>query len=197
MSLATLEKYLPKDALFYVEKWLQPFPIEIRISRNRESKLGDYRYHPIKRCHQISVNYNLPPDLFFFVLSHEIAHLLVRVSFPRAQAHGPEWKNAYRELLLESVLVYQEDFQPLVEQFSTNPKANFSVSPEIVNYFRPQTNASSFDGLKSGNLFEFRQQRYQLLEKKKKRYLCRNVSTGKEYLFQACAEIKIVANDSR
>jgi Zn-dependent peptidase ImmA (M78 family) len=52
----------------------ETYSCHIRITK-RSSKLGDYRYRS-GETQQISINGDLEPQLFFFVLTHEIAHLI-------------------------------------------------------------------------------------------------------------------------
>ena len=75
MSVSVLEKFLPENALPYLKIWFGSYPCHLKITKNRNSKLGDYRKLPDK-SHQITVNGTLEPQLFFFVLTHELAHLI-------------------------------------------------------------------------------------------------------------------------
>jgi predicted SprT family Zn-dependent metalloprotease len=43
--------------------------------------------------HQITINGTLEPQLFFFVLTHELAHLIAFEKYGRRiSPHGQEWK---------------------------------------------------------------------------------------------------------
>ncbi len=75
MSINTLEQYLPENTLTFLKKWFADYRIHIRITKDRNSKLGDYRKMPDK-SHQITVNSTLDKKPFFFVLTHDLAHLL-------------------------------------------------------------------------------------------------------------------------
>ena len=102
MSIQSLEKYLPQNTLLYLRKWFSDYSIHIKVTRNRNSKLGDYRKLR-DNSHEISINSTLAPQLFFFVLTHELAHLIAFEKFGRRIApHGNEWKHTFREMLLES-----------------------------------------------------------------------------------------------
>lgn len=194
MSLAALDKFLPESALFYIEKWLQPYFCHIRITRKRNSKLGDFRYS-IDRKHQISVNGDLDPQLFFFVLTHEIAHLITFDADRRIAPHGIEWKTSYRNLLMESLHLYNEDLQPLIKKFSKTPKANFMAAPDLVKYFHTEEDVDFVEDLAVGSYFEYQNQAYEIIELRKKRYLCKNLNSGRKYLFRACAQVKKLNNE--
>ncbi len=167
MSLQVLQKYLPEGAIFYIEKWLKPYSCHIRITKKRNSKLGDYRYRS-GETQQISINGDLEPQLFFFVLTHEIAHLITFSADRKILPHGKEWKICYRNLLLESLNTYEEDFRPMVMAFSKTPKANYMATPEIVRYFSKNTTEDFIEDLNLGHIFEYQNQTFEILEVRKK-----------------------------
>lgn len=193
MSVAVLEKYLPPDTLPFLKKWFGEHYIHIKITKERSSKLGDYRKLP-DGSHRITINATLQPELFFFVLTHELAHLLVRENFGnRASPHGAEWKNTYRTMLLESISAYAEDLQPLILRYAKSPKANFMASPDLVKYFHAEDlndELAYVDDLTAGDRFVYRKQRFQLKERRKKNYLCENLSTGRLYIFNPLARVQ-------
>ena len=103
MSVAILTQYLPENTLPHLKKWFGGHSIHIHITKGRESKLGDYRKRP-DGSHMITVNSTLEPQLFFFVLTHEIAHLLAFHNFGyRIAPHGKEWKKVFGDMIMESL----------------------------------------------------------------------------------------------
>lgn len=193
MSIQTLEKYLPENTLPYLKKWFGDFSIHIKITKGRNSKLGDYRKMPDK-THQITINSTLQPPLFFFVLTHELAHLLAFENYGRTiSAHGLEWKQTFRNMLLESSSVYAEDLKPIILKFAQSPKAGFMASPELVRYFEIENledESLYIEDLQPGDQFIYRKQRYLLEEKRKKNYLCHNLENGKKYIFRPLARVE-------
>ncbi|MGC4129427.1 MAG: transcription elongation protein SprT [Bergeyella sp.] len=190
MSITILQKYLPENTLPFLRKWFDNHHIHIRITKGRQSKLGDYRKMP-DSSHEITVNSTLPPQLFFFVLTHELAHLVAFERFGRRiSPHGAEWKNTFGEMLLESIAVYEEDFRHILLKFSKSPKANFMSSPDLVRYFHIEDDDSVLLENFQENEFIYRKQRYKILEKAKKRYLCENIESGKKYYFKPLAKVQ-------
>ena len=193
MSISNLEKYLPENTLPYLKKWFGSHSIHIRITRGRNSKLGDYRKMP-DQSHKITINSTLQPQLFFFVLTHELAHLIAFADFGhRISAHGQEWKQTFREMLLESLPVYEDDLKPVILNFAKSPKANFMSSPELVKYFHIENyedESSYIEDLEPGDLFVYRKERYRLEEKRKKNYLCTNLGSAKKYVFRPLARVE-------
>lgn len=196
MSVSLLEKYLPEKTLPFLRKWFGEHYIHIKITKGRNSKLGDYRKMPDK-SHQITINSTLQPQLFFFVLTHELAHLIAFEKFGRRiSAHGLEWKQTFQEMLLESISIYSEDLKPIILNFSKSPKANFMASPDLVRYFHIEDyedESSYIEDLTINDRFIYRKQTYILQEKLKKNYLCQNLDNGKKYIFKPLARVEIAS----
>jgi len=184
-----LRKYISNEAFSFVEKWIAPYDCDIKISKNRNSKLGDYRYR-LGQKKLITINETLDFQLFFFVLTHEIAHLVTLSINEKIFPHGKEWKACYRNLLLESICAYSEDFQPLVIKFSKNPKASYSAAPEIVKYFSKDSDKDFVGDLSLGSRFEYRGQKFELLSLRKKNYICVSADSGRKYIFRDCVQVK-------
>jgi len=193
MSVSVLEKFLPENALPYLKIWFGSYPCHLKITKNRNSKLGDYRKLPDK-SHQITVNGTLEPQLFFFVLTHELAHLIAFEKYGRRiSPHGAEWKQTFREMLLESLTVYTEDLRPIIQKFSKSPKANFMASPDLVKYFhvpKEDDEQTFIENLKKGELFEYKKEIFVIEETTKKRYLCKNIKSSRKYYFRNLAQVK-------
>ena len=193
MSITQLERFLPENALPFLRKWFGEHYIHIKITRERNSKLGDYRRMPDK-SHKITINATLQPQLFFFVLTHELAHLLAFENFGRRIApHGAEWKHTFREMLLESIAIYSEDLRPIILKFSRSPKANFMASPDLVKYVHIENvddETSYVDDLEIGDRFIYRKQTFVIKEKRKINYLCKNLDNGKAYIFKPLERVE-------
>ncbi|MDN3608076.1 SprT-like domain-containing protein [Kaistella yonginensis] len=196
MSISLLEKYLPENTLPYLKKWFGEHPIHIKITRGRNSKLGDYRKMP-DQSHQITINSTLQPPLFFFVLAHELAHLLAFENCGhRISPHGSEWKNTFRTMLLESISIFDDDLKPIILKFAKSPKANFMSSPELVRYFHIEDyedETSYIEDLNINDHFMYRKQIYIIDEKRKKNYLCTQLDTDKKYIFKPLARVEKIS----
>jgi SprT protein len=193
MSIHSLEKYLPPNTLHYLKIWFADYYIHIKVTRNRNSKLGDYRKLP-DHSHEITINSTLAPQLFFFVLTHELAHLIAFEKYGRKiSPHGNEWKETFRQMLLQSISVYEENLRPVIIQFSKSPKANFMASPDLVKYFHIEKQEDSLtfiEKLEKGDFFMYRNEKYLLEGLIKKNYLCKNLATGRKYSFKPLARVE-------
>lgn len=194
MSHIHLDPYLPSNTLEQVDNWTQDFNLTILLSKERKSKLGDYR-RLRGDAHLITINHSLEPYLFFFVLTHELAHLhTFSIYGPRVAAHGKEWKHTFRIMLLETLDKYPESLQLPMQNFARLPKANFMASPDLVKHFEYNVlapNEAYIEDLGFDTQFEYRGELFQTLSKLKKNYLCQHIATGKKYRFNCLARVKI------
>jgi SprT protein len=200
MVIQVLQKYLPDSAFPYLKNWFAAHEIHLHISRSRNSKLGDYQ--KLKDgSHKISINHNLQPELFFFVLTHELAHLIAfdKNRNRRIAPHGTEWKSTFRDMLHESLAVYPDELKPYVLQFSKSPKANFMASGPIVKFFHKDKiadNESFIEELALEDSFLYRKQKYIIRQKLKKNYLCENLNNGKKYIFKPMAKVEKIKSNN-
>ena len=109
-----IKRYLPDGSFDEVSHYLQQFKVQLTITRERKSVLGDYRNSFGGKDHRISINGNLNTYAFLITLLHELAHLFTYERFGhRVQAHGPEWKNEYSKVLARFLLkkIFPADIQ--------------------------------------------------------------------------------------
>ena len=155
--------------------------------------MGDYRKLP-DHSHEITINSTLVPQLFFFVLTHELAHLIAFEKYGRRiSPHGNEWKETFRQMLLQSLDVYEEELRPIIMKFSKSPKANFMASPDLVKFFhieRQDDTLEFIEKLQKGDLFIYQNEKYLLEGLIKKNYLCKNLATGRKYSFKPLARVQ-------
>jgi SprT protein len=110
-----LKPFIPEASFPIVSKWIQMYPLQIRISAARVSKLGDYRSpYGINKFHKISVNRSLNKYSFLITFTHEFAHLLCFEKHRnRVAPHGKQWKQIYKGLLFH--LLESAIFPPEIE----------------------------------------------------------------------------------
>jgi SprT protein len=98
-----LKPFVPEASFTVVSKWIQMYPLQIKITAARVSKLGDYRSpHGKSTFHKISINRSLNKYSFLITFAHEFAHLLCYVKHSnKVSPHGKQWKQIYKELIFE------------------------------------------------------------------------------------------------
>jgi SprT protein len=98
-----LKPFIPESSFNLISKWLQMYPLHIKISGERVSKLGDYRSpHGLNNYHKISINRSLNKYAFLITFAHEFAHLLCYEKYQhKVTPHGKQWKQIYKGLIFE------------------------------------------------------------------------------------------------
>lgn len=198
---AILERFLPADAVDWVADYISRHDIRMLISRSRTSKLGDYRWpQPRHPFHEISVNGDLNPYLFFWVFLHEAAHLEVHLAGIKTTPHGSAWQEAYARLLLTHCRIFPPEVQPLIGHYATTlplkPSLTRSIEDTLRHYGQCGTPATRLDDLPAGSVFLLKSHRsrtFRSLEKRRTRWLCEDLATGRRYTVSALAEV-VAAN---
>jgi len=198
VDFSALQSYLPDGSFESVLEYLHEFKIQLTITRSRSSVLGDYRHAHAGKGHRISVNGDLNKFSFLITLLHEIAHLITFVKHPkRVQPHGAEWKANFGNIL--TVFVFKDIFPPDVKaaliSSITNPAASSCADIKLLrvlkNYDQKKEEVYFVEQLTAGQLFEIKGNRiFEKGEKIRKRYMCREIATGKFYLFSPVSEVK-------
>jgi len=193
VNLEHLISYLPTHADLYVKKWLENHYITLKITKRRETKLGDYRKLIENNRHQITVNGDLNPYAFFFVFTHEVAHLKTFVQFDsrKINPHGKEWKTIFGHLLLESLHIYPQELQPYILHHAKHPKASLGADINISKYIIDDKNPAQtyLEDLEDGTIFSIGKRVFKKESKRKLRYLCLELKTKKKYLINATATV--------
>ncbi len=192
--------FLPPNTYEQVLPYFRQHPVHLTLTPDRKSVLGDYR-HPTKDApyHRISINGSLNPYSFLITLLHELAHMLVYLQYQgKVAPHGAEWKNQFQQMLLP--YVGQQFFPPDIEQalirYLNNPKASTCTDSNLFKALHRYSHKSQagwvmLDSLPIGVQFRIEKGGvYQLLERRRTRYKCLEIASGKLYLFPGIYEVK-------
>ena len=177
----------------------------LRISRNRSSKLGDYRLPRPGTIPKISVNHNLNPYSFLITLVHEMAHHAVYSDGSqnkillkkkrRPKPHGQEWKSEYRKLMapLLNETVFPEDILSVLRDYFNNPRASSKADQHLsrmLKTFDEPDGKVILESLPLDSVFHLPNGRkFQKKEKLRTRYRCLCLKTKRLYLFNPLAEV--------
>lgn len=156
-----LKPYIPEASFEKISQWIKAYPLQIRISGARISKLGDYRSPDNKnRFHRISINKNLNKYSFLITFTHEYAHLLCYNKFQnKVNPHGAEWKRTYKKLLFELIecKIFPADIEyELVRILLGTVFASFSSEKglqNILSSYSPQDNGVILEHLPENSNF--------------------------------------------
>lgn len=198
--LHQLKQYLPEGCFEEVSHYLLHYKVQLTITRDRKSVLGDYRNSFANKNHRISVNGNLNPYSFLITLLHELAHLFTYERFGhRVQAHGPEWKNEYSKVLARFLLkkIFPPDIHKMLLQTLQNPAASSCADTSLLRvlhlYDEKKEGMSLIEKLPPDTIFKIKGGReFKKGEKMRKRFKCLEIATGKTYLFSPVYEVFVV-----
>lgn len=198
-TLEHLLPHIPPEAKKQLKLLISGREFEIRLSKPRASKLGDFRPTHKGKTNRISVNKDLNPYAFLITLIHEIAHLICWEQYQnKVDAHGEEWKRIYGNCLR------------LFLGYSIFP---IEVEEELVNHIRKPGASSCSDNALMRILKKYDQEQDTLFlseipenswfsirggrvfmkkEKLRKRYRCMEEHSRKVYLIHELAEVNLI-----
>ena len=181
--------FLPEDFRNYILTKVKEEGIFLKISPPRKTKLGDYRYNPYSKTHAISVNIDLSEIQFLITFIHELAHKKCYDLYQgRVSSHGKEWKSLFAGLLVECKREVEltSEWLEQINQVIINPKAtssDFEIEKGEDDFFVNELASETKFKLHSGRSFE-------LIQKRRTRYLCKDLRNGKLYAVSGKALVK-------
>lgn len=178
-----------------IKSWINELNVKVKLSKERKTKLGDFKVYQGNMY--ITINDNLNKYSFLITLVHELAHAYVYVQYKNTvNPHGKEWKNKFKSLMLN--FLSNEYFPDAI----LNPLSKYLISPKASTY-------SDLDLAKSlqrydnsilntvleindkNSFFTYSGRKFIILNKLRKRYKCKEISTGKVYLFHPLTQVKM------
>ena len=200
VPFSKLQDYLPENCFEDVYPYLQAYKVQLTITRQRQSILGDFRNAHSGKAHRISVNGNLNKYNFLITLLHELAHLFTYERFGhRVNAHGAEWKKEFQLILSKFIAkeLFPEDIRNALIKTIKNPPASSCGDENLLRILRKydvvQSGQTLVEALEEGTLFEIKGGRvFKKGNKIRKRHQCIEMATGKLYLFSGLYEAKTI-----
>lgn len=195
-----LKKYIPEGSFDDVLRYLLHYKVQLTVTRQRQSILGDYRHAHAGKNHRISVNGNLNSYSFLITLLHELAHLFTFEKYGnRVQAHGKEWKDEFGKILVEflSKNIFPDDVANTLARSLHNPAASSCADEHLLRVLKKYDPTKAgyvlVEELSAGSLFRIKGDRvFKKGEKIRKRHKCMELSTSKWYLFSGLYEVEIL-----
>ncbi|MDP4262896.1 MAG: SprT-like domain-containing protein [Bacteroidota bacterium] len=200
VPMSQLQDYLPPGTYEPVLNYLRQFKVHLTVARERKSILGDYRHRTHQTNHRISVNGNLNKYSFLVTLLHELAHLLTFEQFGnKVMAHGREWKTLYAQLLDQFLKhhTFPADIEREILLSLRNPAASSCAEDGLLRVLRKYDEAGHkyllVEEVELNAVFRTNDGRiFQKGKKLRKRFQCKEVGTGRVYLFSPVYEVEVV-----
>lgn len=192
-----LQDYLPEKTYTLIIYWLKKLDIQIKISKPRKSKFGDYRAPFNGEKHRISINRDLNIYAFLLTLMHELAHAKTYLDFgKKVKPHGKEWQLNFAQMMEEIIEqnLLPPDIRFALEQYLTLPSAssctNVDLHRVLKKYDDTLPGLQFIEELPEEAVFEWRNKQFRKMKKLRKRYKCEELNSGKLYLFSPVAEVR-------
>jgi len=195
-SKEILARQLPAGAVDAVFDLIVQNKVNLKISRKRRSKLGDFRPAITGRVQQITVNHDLNPYSFLITFLHELAHQRVwSTGKKRIKPHGEQWQNEFQNLL-NPFLVPEIFPTEILDNLLKDGKKLFASSgadhglSRILKSFDNNENKTLLEQLPDDAHFKLPDGRtFKRLQKRRKNYLCFCLTNGRKYIFNPLAEV--------
>lgn len=188
---STLQDRVPGASLQYCLQLWQQTPFKLKITRTRQTKVGDFTSRKSSQP-RITLNHELNPFLFLITYVHEVAHLRVHLQHGnRVDPHGEEWKSRFRELMqpMLSKEIFQPDVLAELIRHMANPKASSFADTELTRvlrrYDKHAAQYATLSDIPEGSIFRFQGRFFRKGKIKRTRVLCHEVKTKRDYLVPA------------
>jgi hypothetical protein len=184
-----LQPKIPPPALDYCLDLWRSLPFELKISKSRQTKVGDFTVKHSLAQPRITINHDLNPFLFLTTFIHEVAHHHTAHRFGlRVDPHGTEWKQVFKEMLdpLLTGNVYPPELHPVLAAHMQNPMASSFADVELTRAFRKfdahVTTHTTVADLPEGSIFKLQGRFFKKGTLRRSRVLCYEMKTKKKYL---------------
>lgn len=194
--MLSVYNYIPKNSNILISDLINKDNLSIKIVNTRKTKHGDFRKQKNGKF-QITINKIENEYRFLITLVHELAHFKAINDFEYSTSpHGIEWKKTYKKIMLpflRSSIFPEEILKPLAKHM-INPSATTDSDIDLVlglnKYDLNNDNKKFLFQLKDNSKFEYNDERIFIkICKRRKRYICKELNTGKKYLFSPVARI--------
>lgn len=183
-----LQTHVPGVALEYCFTLWKSNPFELKITRSRQTKVGDFTSRRTKLHPRITLNNDLNPYLFLVTYVHEVAHLHVYLQYGnRIDPHGEQWKTMFTNLMVPILweTVFPDEILHILRRHMVNPKASSFADTELTMAFRKfdkQSNDMVLSEVPEGSIFRFQGRYFKKGKLRRTRVMCRELQSKRDYL---------------
>jgi hypothetical protein len=188
-----LQSHVPPTALGYCFDLWKANPFELKITRSRQTKVGDFTSRRTKNHPRITLNNDLNPYLFLVTYVHEVAHLHVYLTYgARVDPHGDKWKETFTDLMVPLLWesVFPEEILHELRRHMINPKASSFADTALTEAFRKfdkNQHQITLSGVPEGSIFKLQGRYFRKGKLRRTRVLCMELTSRRDYLVPADA----------
>jgi SprT protein len=193
-----LRKYIPEQSVALIAEWIIQYDFKLKIKKERSTRLGDYTSPRNGLNHTITINHNLNRYSFLITLVHEIAHLVTYNQHKNSvNPHGKEWKQNFQVLILPFLTtdIFPLEVFSALRMYMKNPAASSCSDMNLLKTLKlhdEQSDVIFIEYLPHNALFLYNGSRiFQKGERIRKRFKCREISSGSVYLFNPLTEVAV------
>lgn len=197
--LNTLHLHLPEKAVEYAFNLWKEKPFNLKLTKSRQTKIGDFTCKHGGAKPRITLNHDLNPFTFLITYIHEVAHLHVHLEFGhRVEPHGDRWKTAFQKLLIPmlSPEIFPEKILEPLSRHMQNPKASSFADTILTKALRSFDESAHADivlsDIPEGSIFKLNGRYFKKGNLRRTRILCKEVNSRRQYLVPAEALVSDV-----
>ena len=129
------------------------------------------------------------------IIWHQSGHITFK-KYGRVRPHGKEWKQTFQHLMLPFLHpnIYPIEILTHLAHYLKNPKASTDSDVKLslaLKENKAENGKSFIFEIPYNDVFVFKNKRYQRGNKRKTRYECKQLNTGRIYLFNQNVEVTI------
>lgn len=196
-----LQAHVPPASVAYCISLWEKHPFYLKLSRSRQSKVGDFTSLPRggSRHPRITLNNDLNPFLFLITYIHEVAHFYTLITYgSRVDPHGSEWRQSFKTLMepLLNGMIFPEEILQELQRHMVNPKASSFADTKLTMALRkfdpPHKQKVVLDQIPEGSIFNLNGRYFRKGKIKRTRILCSEMKSKRKYLVPADALVSDV-----
>jgi hypothetical protein len=194
--IKVFNKYVPEAFSPMLADLLYGSNVSFKVVKARTTKLGDFRTGVAIKQPIITVNSDLNEYAFLITSLHEFAHYHTFQKYGNSVLpHGKEWKEAFRTLLLPVINSGQlpKDIETALMGSLVNTKASscsdLPLTRTLHRYNNSESSEYRLEELPKNATFALNNRFFLKLNKRRTRYECKELSSGKIFLVHALVTV--------
>ena len=194
-----LQQHIIPDAVSYCFSLWQRSPFELKLTKTRQTKVGDFTSRRHAAHPRITLNHDLNQHLFLLTYVHEVAHLFVHKKYGnKVDPHGEEWKNTFRDLTIPLIQenAFPSEILHELKRHMVNPKASSFADTQLTkvlrSYDEDRQKLVVLSEIPEGSTFSIKKRYFKKGKLRRTRFLCQEIKTRRNYLVPCDAQVSDV-----